>query len=127
MSARIRSFPTQADEALNQVRPAAKAPSTPAGQVPASVTAAFIHLVTLLNEQTDGRAELDVLVRDRATGETAGIAPVSEDMAIAMLAGFSSAAAVRPAGPARPVLAAVPRQPSLRVVRGTRPVTDSAR
>lgn len=106
MNAQIRSFPSQADEALNQVRPAHErtADTAPAGQIPATVTAAFIHLVELLNQQTDGAPELDVVVRDRATGETAGILPVSEDMAVSLLAAHgATATAVRIPEPARPI------------------------
>lgn len=96
MTARIRSFPTQADEALNQVRPA-PAPAVPAGQVHASVTEAFIRLVTLLDRPTTGPARFDVMVRDRVTGREHAL-PVTEDMAVALLdASCATVSEVRPA------------------------------
>ncbi|MFJ2202386.1 hypothetical protein [Streptomyces violaceusniger] len=92
MTANIRPFPTQQDEALRQVRPAT---SAPAGQVHASATEAFIRLVTLLDRRTTGPARFDVLVRDRVTGREHGL-PVTEDMAVALLdAASAEVSAVR--------------------------------
>jgi hypothetical protein len=94
MTAQIRSFPTQADEALNQVRPDGAA--VPAGQVHASVTEAFIRLVTLLDRPATGPARFDVMIRDRVTGREHAL-PVTEDMAVALLdASCATATAVRP-------------------------------
>jgi hypothetical protein len=78
---------TQPDEFLRRVRPAAAQPTAdaaPAGQVHASVTEAFIRLVTLLDKRTDNPARFDVMVRDRATGRTHAV-PVTEDMAVALI------------------------------------------
>lgn len=44
--------------------------TVPAGQVHASVTEAFIRLITLLDRPTAGPARFDVMVRDRSTGRT---------------------------------------------------------
>ncbi|MGW5695261.1 hypothetical protein ACWEWX_31275 [Streptomyces asiaticus] len=81
MTANIRPFPAQQDEALRRSR---AADSAPAGQVHASVTEAFIRLVTLLDRRTTGPARFDVLVRDRVTGRTHAL-PITEDMAVALL------------------------------------------
>ncbi|MFD8516560.1 hypothetical protein ACFV27_37150 [Streptomyces antimycoticus] len=94
MTANIRSFPTQQDEALRRAR---AADSAPAGQVHASVTEAFIRLVTLLDRRTTGPARFDVVLRDRVTGRTHAL-PVTEDMAVALLDAVSAeVSAVRPA------------------------------
>jgi hypothetical protein len=95
MSAQIRSFPTQADEALRQVRPAATT-AVPAGQVHASVTEAFIRLVTLLDRPATGPARFDVMVRDRVTGREHAL-PVTENMAVALIdASCATVSEVRP-------------------------------
>lgn len=88
----------QAEEALRRVRPAANAvPSAPVGQVHASVTEAFIRLVTLLDKPSDAPARFDVMVRDRVTGRTHAL-PVTEDMAVALIdAASATVTAVRPA------------------------------
>lgn len=79
----------------NEAERAENAP-TAAGQVHASVTEAFIRLVSLLNRRTTGPARFDVLVRDRATGREHAL-PVTEDMAVALLdAASAEVSAVRP-------------------------------
>lgn len=94
MTARIHSFPAQQDEALRRARLADEAP---AGQVHASVTEAFIRLVSLLDRRTTGHgpAGFDVLVRDRVTGREHAL-PVTEDMAVALLDAASATSLVRP-------------------------------
>lgn len=93
MTTNIRSFPTQQDEALRRARAAT---SAPAGQVHASITEAFIRLVTLLGRRTTGPGRFDVVLRDRVTGREHAL-PVTEDMAVALLDARSAAvSAVRP-------------------------------
>ncbi|MFI0822221.1 hypothetical protein ACH4TX_41705 [Streptomyces sp. NPDC021098] len=88
---------TQPDEFLRRVRPAAKADTAPAGQVHASVTEAFIRLITLLDKPTTGPARFDVILRDRATGQAHAL-PVTEDMAVTLLdAASATVTKVRPA------------------------------
>ncbi|MFD8384338.1 hypothetical protein ACFV2X_38450 [Streptomyces sp. NPDC059679] len=116
---RLTATASQPDEFLRRARAAdAAKPNVPAGQLPATVTEAFIRLVALLDQRTAGGLALDVVVRDRVTGETAGVLPVTEDMAVALLAAFcDTVSAVRPAGehfrtadtaPARPALSVLP-------------------
>ena len=72
------------------------ADGTPSGQVHASVTEAFIRLVTLLDRPAAGPARFDVMVRDRVTGRTHAL-PVTEDMAVALLdASCATVSEVRP-------------------------------
>lgn len=119
-TASVVTAATQPDEFLRRVRPAANAvPSAPVGQVHASVTEAFIRLVTLLDKPTTGPARFDVMVRDRATGQAHAV-PVTEDMAVTLLdAASATVTAVRPAAEhsrtadtapaaARPALSVVP-------------------
>lgn len=111
---------SQEDEFLRRARAVdAAKPTAPAGQLPATVTEAFIRLVALLDERTPGAPALDVVVRDRATGETAGILPVTEDMAVALLAAFSdTVSAVRPAGDHSRTADTAPARPALTVLTG---------
>ncbi|CAM5500668.1 MULTISPECIES: hypothetical protein [Streptomyces] len=82
-------------KAGNEAERAENAP-TAAGQVHASVTEAFIRLVTLLDRRTTAPARFDVLVRDRVTGREHAL-PVTEDMAVALLdAASAEVTAVRP-------------------------------
>lgn len=71
-------------------------PAAPSGQLPATVTEAFIHLVNLLDQRTTGPTRFDVVVRDRMTGRSSFL-PVTEDMAVALLTAASDTASnVRP-------------------------------
>jgi hypothetical protein len=71
-------------------------PATPAGQLPATVTEAFIHLVNLLDRRTTGPTRFDVVIRSRTTGRSSFL-PVTEDMAVALLTAASDTVSnVRP-------------------------------
>lgn len=94
---------TSAD--IRTIRPgprAATSNAVPAGQIPADVTAKFLAFITALDAHTTTPAdELQIVVRNRATGHVAGTVPVTEDVAIAVLTALHNTAhQVRPTGTA---------------------------
>lgn len=123
---------TRQGRAPRATTPLRTSPDVPAGQIAPAVTEAFLAFIAALDAHTPAAAAgdpgLNVFIRDRATGETAGTLPVTEDTAIAILAAHSTALNVRPTGTAPAEADAEPAPEHTRPA-GARPawVLDPAR